>query len=30
MVAPGGRLVVEELNYEHMPVKLISLGRSCC
>jgi demethylmenaquinone methyltransferase/2-methoxy-6-polyprenyl-1,4-benzoquinol methylase len=26
MVAPGGRLVVEELNHERRPVKLIALG----
>ncbi len=26
VVAPGGRLVVEELNYERVPVKLIALG----
>jgi demethylmenaquinone methyltransferase/2-methoxy-6-polyprenyl-1,4-benzoquinol methylase len=26
VVAPGGRLVVEELNYERLPVKLIALG----
>jgi ubiquinone/menaquinone biosynthesis C-methylase UbiE len=26
VLAPGGRLVVEEMNYERMPVKLVALG----
>lgn len=26
VVAPGGRLVVEEMNYERLPVKLVALG----
>ena len=26
VLAPGGRLVVEEMNYERLPVKLVALG----